>query len=894
LRNVSHPHRPGDDAAPLAPTEKMAEPSAGAVLDAALAQARPGDPAARLLAQARVAEALFGGVASGGLGRFRVLERLGAGGMGVVYAAYDPDLDRGVALKVVPVPARSRDAALAEAKALARLSHPNVVPIYDVGIEGEHVYIVMELVRGETLRRAVLERTPREILDAYRQAGNALAAAHGAGLVHRDFKPDNAIVGSDGRVRVVDFGLACAAADASGTDGDSPPPVVGGTPRYMAPEQAAGAPVTAAADQYSFCVALAEALTAADGKRPPTPLPRWLGAILERGRAESPARRFPSMAELLRALARDPARLHRRRLVWGALGLAAVAAFVAGRQSLDARREPCDDGAGELARAWAPAARATALARLASLGAYGQALAPRLDKALAEHAQRWGEAHRDACLAHRRGAQSDALLDRRMACLGRGRAALAAVGDIVTNANAATLEEVARAVRALPDPASCSDVTALLVDLEPAPPSLAPAIAERRERLARARVAIAAGQLASARADATRIVAAARELAYRPLLAEALLIAGHATLMQDRNAAVPLLTEATTLALGAGADALAVEAWARRAWAQGTSADPTSALAGQEVIEALSARAPAGQFARALLYNNIGSIELAREQRERARVDFERALVASRGLGGDGALELLTTRPNLALVTDEPERRDALLVAAEAEAVRLLGPDHPQALSYRRMRANTTMVDLRATADYLQPTCQADELHPALALETMRCWNELGNLRAELGEMVQAVAALERGLRASGNRNELPEMEPYLLLWRGDAGAAAQRFAAALARESPRADDAWWDRYARANLQLGLGRARRALGDADGALPSLRAGVTALEEIARKHPATTIDRRLGRARLELALALAESGARRAEVLPLATAAREWLKEAHAPAQELAALERVLK
>ncbi|MEO7730823.1 MAG: serine/threonine-protein kinase, partial [Kofleriaceae bacterium] len=293
--------------APTEPAESACDP---------MAKVRPAPPAGAQLARARVLGALFGDDrAVGAFGRFRVLERLGAGGMGVVYEAYDPDLARGVALKLINVAASDRETALAEAKALARLSHPNVVPIYDVGLERDHVYLVMELVRGQTLRTWSERRTLAEILAVYHQAGLALVTAHAAGLVHRDFKPENAIVGADGRVRVVDFGLACEADDpAAPSDAPRHP---AGTPRYMAPEIKAGTATTPAADQYSFVVALAESLAWARISPP-----RRITAVLERGRAEQAARRFASMSELLRVLARDPARTRRR--IGASAGLAAA------------------------------------------------------------------------------------------------------------------------------------------------------------------------------------------------------------------------------------------------------------------------------------------------------------------------------------------------------------------------------------------------------------------------------------------------------------------------------------------------------------------------------------------------------------------------------------------
>jgi serine/threonine protein kinase len=240
------------------------------------------------------------------VGRFRVLERVGEGAVGVVYAAHDPKLDRKVALKLMP---SDREESLArEARAMARLAHPNVVAVYDVGRFEDRVFIAMEFVRGATLRAwlGAEKRSEAAILRAFLEAGRGLAAAHAAGLAHRDFKPENVLVGEDGRVRVGDFGLA-RAVDAVTTPA--------GTPAYMAPEQRGGHAADTRSDQYSFCVALHEALTGALPPAPGAPVPARIRKILARGLAR-PEERYASMDELLADLSRRPRR---------ALGVAAAA-----------------------------------------------------------------------------------------------------------------------------------------------------------------------------------------------------------------------------------------------------------------------------------------------------------------------------------------------------------------------------------------------------------------------------------------------------------------------------------------------------------------------------------------------------------------------------------------
>ena len=340
--------------------------------------------------------------------------------MGVVYVAFDPDLERRIALKVLR--ASNRDAAQRlqrEAKAMARLAHPNVVTVYEVSSAGGQDYVAMELVEGESLAEWLRgeRRGTAEVIDAFLAAGRGLAAAHAAGIVHRDFKPHNVLRGKGGRIAVTDFGLAREAvldpdadplattlpvgADATtSTPSVTPSSLAGltatgavlGTPAYMAPEQWRAAAVSPATDQFAFCVALWEALA---GARPfigktieelrarieegpdaldASPLPRRLRSVVPRGLAVDPARRWPSMDALLARLA--PARS--RRIAVMAIGAAALAgagvfALALGRSSAPGA-PPCPAPALDLDAIWTPAtAQAIAAGKQAENGRFLEA-----------------------------------------------------------------------------------------------------------------------------------------------------------------------------------------------------------------------------------------------------------------------------------------------------------------------------------------------------------------------------------------------------------------------------------------------------------------------------------------------------------------------------------------
>jgi eukaryotic-like serine/threonine-protein kinase len=868
-----------------------ANPVRQSSLDEALAGARPSAPPGLEVSRAMVAAQLFGiAESNGSLGRFQLLRRMGAGGMGVVYAAYDPALDRMVAVKLVRVSATSGAAAMEEGRALARLSHPNVVPVFEVGYAGEHLYIVMELVIGRTLRLWVPGRRLREVIRAYRQAAEGLAAAHAAGLVHRDFKPDNAIMGSDGRVRVVDFGLARAAEVGERRDGQEAVRRAG-TPKYMAPEQVAGASITSAADQYGLCASLNEALTDID-HGPNHPPPRWLRAIVERGCASNPQDRFPSMVALATALGEDPVVQRRRWIAGGVLGAVAVALFVTGRATMTAPSVACVAGQARIATVWGPGGVEVALEPLSRWGSYARSVRQSLLSTTADYEARWASGYRSVCLAHQAGVESDALRDRRMACLEKGKRAVAALASMVVTTNASTVGSLILAVHALPDPTSCSDGQSLIADVGPPARSIAGQVAELRNQLAAARIRLAAGRMREVRDEARAIVARTRDLAYAPLLAEALLVEGHATMaMDERTAAVAPLKEAYTLAFQVGDEALAVEAWARRAWAEGTSAGGRDTLAGSEIVQALADQPSVPSFARALLYNNVGAVEGVMEHRERARTAFERAAREARGVHGPGAAELLSIPTNQALATDDEAQREQLLTRAVAAKAELLGADHPDTLAARWLQGVYT-VDFASALSVLAPTCPA--LRPQNEMLAKHCWNEVAFIQGELDQRAHAAVALEMAEPIRGNPDaEIPSIGPYLRYWRGDVATATEEFAELL-REVPRKDSGpWWDREERADLELGLARARIASGSPREARRALDSAVATLSAISRGFPSLRVERRLGRARAELAKTLALLRAPSDEINAQAAPAAAWLRRAGGRGSEIKTLESLL-
>ncbi len=535
--------------------------------------------------------------------RYEVKRLLGRGGMGAVYLARDRTLGRDVAVKLHGV-GSGGDRLHREAVAMAKLAHPNVVTVYEVASFEDRLYVAMEYVKGGTLGTWLrTPRTWREVVELMVGAGQGLAAAHAADLVHRDFKPENVLVGEDGRPRVSDFGIAHVQTRSSDKiipvavtiDPTKPLTMTGsvlGTPAYMAPEQLIGDPVDARADQFAFCVVAWEALF---GERPfsgtslatlaasialhklarPTKanVPQRVVDIITRGLANDPAKRYPDMAALLADL-RGTIGGGKKWLVAAALGaipIAVVATLLATRGH-DAAGEVCAGGVEQLAGAWDPAtSEKLRAAFVAARPKDGAAIHGRVAGVLDAYADAWAAARRDACEATRvRGEQSEAALDLRMSCLDRKRAELGALARGLADADAATVMGAQRAAFGLSSLGACDDVAGLSAPVQPPDPASRMKVDELRASLAEANALRLLGRVKPALEKAQEVVAGAAAAKYRPLEAEALTLAGD---LQERggDAAGGIKTlEQAVVAANAGNHRLAAaEAWSRLAWIRG-------------------------------------------------------------------------------------------------------------------------------------------------------------------------------------------------------------------------------------------------------------------------------------------------------------------------------------
>ena len=594
------------------------------------------------------------------VGRYILLDQLGAGGMGVVYSAYDSQLDRKVAIKILHGwLLAGRDASdlgarmLREAQAMARLSHTNVVTVFDVGTFEDSVFLAMELVLGCTLRQWLKTPRPwRERLEALKAAGRGLAAAHAADIVHRDVKPDNILVGKDGRVRVTDFGIArsLGAGDPStprASPGDpathaahgvgSPPASIAtgtgdvlsssamldvsltasgsilGSIGYMAPEQARGEPVDARSDQFGFAATLYFALygerafpsrelgpyLASLGEPVPpaprdSPVPVWLRRVVLRGLSAAPEARYPTMDALLAALDDDPAVRRRRWLGVGASLAALSLIALAWTRPGSAPKAMCTEAASRLEGTWDAAKRAEVEAAFARLP---RPLAPeslgRTADALDDYTRRWTEMRTEACVATRvKGEQSDEILGLRMGCLDDRLREVGALVHVLVTGDEAAFEHAAEAARSLAPLSICADVATLTAPVRPpADPAVRGRVDAVRARIATATSENLLGRFPRARDEAAAAVKEAATLDYPPVLAEALLAQGDAQLsFGDSKGAQPTLVRSEAAAIAGKDPRVATLALAAlvRAYGQDGRFDQA------HVLEQLARRGPGG------------------------------------------------------------------------------------------------------------------------------------------------------------------------------------------------------------------------------------------------------------------------------------------------------------
>jgi serine/threonine protein kinase/tetratricopeptide (TPR) repeat protein len=734
------------------------------------------------------------------IGRYVILGLVGRGGMGEVYAAYDPELDRKVAVKLLRAKpghglsmAEGRQRTLREAQAIARLSHPNVVVVYDVGTFRDQVFIAMEFVEGNTVTYWVESqaRSWQEVLRVFMAAGRGLMAAHEKGLVHRDFKPDNVMVGKDSQVRVMDFGLArqvndraqtpeggtsspsqlrlatvapaggaeagatvaagstvaaagverappetvdpmativlnTALADetgASGRGGTGPGAAMFdvqltrtgammGTPAYMAPEQFLGMPTNARTDQFSFCIALYEALyherpfagstmfaltsnvVQGNVREPPAAsrVPLWVRKVLLRGLRPQAAERFPSMTELIEALGSNPSITRRKWAIAGAVVATVVGLGVAGKASLDKNRTVCTGGPEKLGGIWElrPAAGGESprqaqihAAFLRSGKGYAAEVYATVATALSAYADGWAKMHRDACVASQiRGEQSLEVMDLRMNCLDERLGRLRALTDVFTSASGEVVENAVSAVNALGSLDRCADVPLLRAIVRPPEdPTTRARVAKLHDRLAAVKASFDAGHLRQAIKDAPPVVDDARAVGYKPVLAEALALAGNVSAKaSDTVNARRYFTEAMLVADASHHDELRADVAAYLVFLGYQEGQFEEAKRWYETAEAVLERLGGHDLLRAWLLNNMGLVYNDHGYKEEAlRAHLQAVALKEKALGPDHP-DVGVSEGNVAVVLADSGRDQDALTYVDRSIVLLengLGAAHP-------------------------------------------------------------------------------------------------------------------------------------------------------------------------------------------------------------------------
>ncbi len=522
------------------------------------------------------------------IGRFLTLRLLGSGATSAVYSAYDPELDRKIALKLITLRRGETTASTRvqrEVQAMARVRHPNTLQIYDVGEHDSGVYIAMELIEGQTLRVWSEDRHSwREVVEVFAQAGRGLQAAHDAGLVHRDFKPANVLLDGAGHVHVADFGLARggggldpveepALRRSRGSSLHSEVTMAGGligTPAYMAPELFSGLPADTRSDQYAFAVALYEALYGARpfplrdteelrraviaGVLPPPPavdppIPAWLRRAVVRGLEVDPERRFPSLRDFIAAIDRDPGKTWRRRILL--TGLVATLAGLLATALLAPKNSPCDDMEAYLLGVWDDARRRSLSAAVGPSTQLGPEVYAQIEGGLDSFARRWLAMRREACELSLSKRGEDVLSERRIAYLDDRLARVRPMVDTLTQLDGAPVI-AAEVMTHIPSLDRCADAESMMeVSMLPDDPAIAAEVEDIRLTIAQAKADRMVGNRAVAKELIEQAVERALAVDYGQVYAEAMVELSQIQTVEPKLL-VPDLERAMTKAEQAG------------------------------------------------------------------------------------------------------------------------------------------------------------------------------------------------------------------------------------------------------------------------------------------------------------------------------------------------------